>query len=216
MVSDVVMENFTPRVMRSWGLDYPNMRKLRPDVILVSKHGVRARRRAVLGVPGAGDDAGGDARALLGHRLSGRGTGQGRGVVRGLPVDMDGAVRHRGGAAVPEPDRARPVGGHGDVPGGGDVPVGVHPGRHGQRARGRAHREPPSLAGAAGLLSSGGERPVDHAVGGRRLAVAVALRGDGTAGADLRPTVQNRRRAAREPRRAGRGHLGLDLGAGPV
>ena len=38
-VSDVVMENFTPRVMRSWGLDYPNMRKLRPDVILVSNTG---------------------------------------------------------------------------------------------------------------------------------------------------------------------------------
>ena len=39
MVSDVVMENFTPRVMRSWGLDYPNLRKLRPDVILVSNTG---------------------------------------------------------------------------------------------------------------------------------------------------------------------------------
>ena len=39
MVSDVVMENFTPRVMRSWGLDYPNLRKLRPDVVLVSNTG---------------------------------------------------------------------------------------------------------------------------------------------------------------------------------
>ena len=38
-VSDVVMENFTPRVMRSWGLDYPNLRKLRPDVVLVSNTG---------------------------------------------------------------------------------------------------------------------------------------------------------------------------------
>ncbi len=39
MVSDVVMENFTPRVMRRWGLDYPNLRKLRPDVIMVSNTG---------------------------------------------------------------------------------------------------------------------------------------------------------------------------------
>ena len=38
-VSDVVMENFTPRVMRRWGLDYPNMKKLKPDVIMVSNTG---------------------------------------------------------------------------------------------------------------------------------------------------------------------------------
>ena len=38
-VSDVVMENFTPRVMRGWGLDYPNLRKIRPDIILVSNTG---------------------------------------------------------------------------------------------------------------------------------------------------------------------------------
>ena len=39
MVSDVVMENFTPRVMLRWGLDYPNLRKLKPDIILVSNTG---------------------------------------------------------------------------------------------------------------------------------------------------------------------------------
>ena len=82
MVSDVVMENFTPRVMRSWGLDYPNLRKLRPDVILVSNTGLRPRRRALLGLPSPGDDPGGHPRALLDHRLSGRGPGQGRGLVR--------------------------------------------------------------------------------------------------------------------------------------
>ena len=38
-VSDVVMENFTPRVMRRWGLDYPNLRQLRPDIIMVSNTG---------------------------------------------------------------------------------------------------------------------------------------------------------------------------------
>ena len=39
MVSDVVMENFTPRVMQRWNLDYPNLRKLKPDIILVSNTG---------------------------------------------------------------------------------------------------------------------------------------------------------------------------------
>ena len=38
-VSDVVMENFTPRVMRAWGLDYPNLRKIKPDIIMVSNTG---------------------------------------------------------------------------------------------------------------------------------------------------------------------------------
>ena len=38
-VSDVVMENFTPRVMRGWGLDYPNLRQIKPDIILVSNTG---------------------------------------------------------------------------------------------------------------------------------------------------------------------------------
>ena len=36
---DVLMENFTPRVMRSWGLDYPNATKLRPGLIMVSCSG---------------------------------------------------------------------------------------------------------------------------------------------------------------------------------
>ncbi len=39
MVSDVVMENFTPRVMRRWELDYPHLRQLKPDIIMVSNTG---------------------------------------------------------------------------------------------------------------------------------------------------------------------------------
>ncbi|HVC61262.1 MAG TPA: CoA transferase [Acetobacteraceae bacterium] len=38
-VSDVLMENFTPRVMRGWELDYPNAKKLNPNVIMVSCSG---------------------------------------------------------------------------------------------------------------------------------------------------------------------------------
>ena len=38
-ISDVVMENFTPRVMRRWEMDYPNLRKIKPDIIMVSNTG---------------------------------------------------------------------------------------------------------------------------------------------------------------------------------
>ncbi|MEE8442231.1 MAG: CoA transferase, partial [Dehalococcoidia bacterium] len=38
-VSDILMENLTPRVMRRWGLDYPNLKKLKPDIIMVSNTG---------------------------------------------------------------------------------------------------------------------------------------------------------------------------------
>ena len=38
-LSDVVLENFTPRVMRQFGLDYPNLKALKPDLIMVSNTG---------------------------------------------------------------------------------------------------------------------------------------------------------------------------------
>lgn len=34
--SDVVLENFSARVMASWGLDYPRMKEIRPDIIMAS------------------------------------------------------------------------------------------------------------------------------------------------------------------------------------
>jgi len=34
--SDVVAENFSARVMASWGLDYPRVKQLRPDIIMAS------------------------------------------------------------------------------------------------------------------------------------------------------------------------------------
>jgi len=34
-LSDAVVENFTPRVMANWGLDYKNVRKISPDIIMV-------------------------------------------------------------------------------------------------------------------------------------------------------------------------------------
>ena len=35
-LSDAVVENFAPRVMANWGLDYKNLKKIKPDIILLS------------------------------------------------------------------------------------------------------------------------------------------------------------------------------------
>jgi crotonobetainyl-CoA:carnitine CoA-transferase CaiB-like acyl-CoA transferase len=35
-VSDAVIENFSPRVMANWGLDFANLKKIKPDIIIVS------------------------------------------------------------------------------------------------------------------------------------------------------------------------------------
>ena len=38
-VSDIFAENFTPRVMRNFGLEYDDLRRIRPDIIMVSSTG---------------------------------------------------------------------------------------------------------------------------------------------------------------------------------
>ncbi|MBI4641472.1 MAG: CoA transferase [Candidatus Tectomicrobia bacterium] len=39
-ISDVVTENFSLRVMKSWGLDYENIKKIKPDIIMASLQGL--------------------------------------------------------------------------------------------------------------------------------------------------------------------------------
>ncbi len=39
-ISDVVIENFSPRVMSNWGLDYEMLRQVRPNLIMVSMSGM--------------------------------------------------------------------------------------------------------------------------------------------------------------------------------
>jgi crotonobetainyl-CoA:carnitine CoA-transferase CaiB-like acyl-CoA transferase len=38
-VSDVVIDNFSARVMRNWGMDYESLRQIKPDIIAVSMSG---------------------------------------------------------------------------------------------------------------------------------------------------------------------------------
>lgn len=38
-ISDVVIDNFSARVMRNWGLDYDSLKKIKPDIIAVSMSG---------------------------------------------------------------------------------------------------------------------------------------------------------------------------------
>jgi crotonobetainyl-CoA:carnitine CoA-transferase CaiB-like acyl-CoA transferase len=39
-LSDVVIENFSPRVMRNWGLDYATLVEIKPDLIMLSMSGL--------------------------------------------------------------------------------------------------------------------------------------------------------------------------------
>ena len=39
-ISDVVIENFTPRVMSNWNLSYDNLKQVRPDIIMLSMSGM--------------------------------------------------------------------------------------------------------------------------------------------------------------------------------
>ena len=38
-VSDIIMENFTPRVMKRWNLTYADIKKIKPDIIMLSNTG---------------------------------------------------------------------------------------------------------------------------------------------------------------------------------
>ena len=35
-VTDVVTDNFTPHVLKNWGIDYPSIKKIKPDIIMAS------------------------------------------------------------------------------------------------------------------------------------------------------------------------------------
>ncbi len=41
-LADVLTENFSPRIMKRWDLDYPHLRQVRPDLIMLSQPGFGA------------------------------------------------------------------------------------------------------------------------------------------------------------------------------
>jgi benzylsuccinate CoA-transferase BbsF subunit len=91
--ADVVSENFSPKAMTKWGLDYASLRAIRPDLILVSSclFGQTGPQRMYPGFGGQGS-------ALAGFNLAA----------------LRGAADH-GGAAPPPAHRRRPV--HRRLPG---------------------------------------------------------------------------------------------------
>ena len=109
-VSDVVMENFTPRVMRGWQLDYPNLRKIKPDIVMVSNTGYGHGEGSVFQLPGPGDHPGGYPRPLLDNRLSRRRSLQSRGLFCRFSVHLVRPIRHSGRSSLPKPDWPRPMG----------------------------------------------------------------------------------------------------------
>ena len=74
-VSDIVLENFTPRVMRRFRLDYANLKQVKPDLIMVSNTGY--------GHSGPWSDFGAMATALEPTHGTGAFTGY-------LDIDADG------------------------------------------------------------------------------------------------------------------------------
>ena len=104
------MENFTPRVMRGWGLDYPNLRKLKPDIIHVSNTGYGHGDGPYSGYPAQATTQEATHGPLLGYRLPERRSGQGGRLFRGLPLHLERHLCLGGRPALPQSHRQGPVG----------------------------------------------------------------------------------------------------------
>ena len=108
-VSDILTENFTPRVMRGWGLDYPNAAKLNPNLIMLSCSGY-GREGPLRAISRAGHDDGSDARAGARHRLPRRRAIESRPVLCRFPGNMVADDGSDAGAALPASFRQGPLG----------------------------------------------------------------------------------------------------------
>ena len=121
--SDVVVENFTPRVLEQFGLDYDVVRGIRPDVVMVRMPAF-GLDRTVARPPGLRADDGADHRHGVGDRLRGRAADHPR-----RPGRPDG----RGARRVGDRRRARAPRPHGRRAAGGGAAV---------RGRDRGDRRP--------------------------------------------------------------------------
>ena len=210
MVSDVVMENFTPRVMRRWNLDYPNLRKLRPDIIMVSNTGY-----------GHGD---GPYSSYPAQATTQEGT-HGHCWITGYPGDepskagrsfVDFLSTWSAMLAIGSALRYRNRTGKGlwvDI---GMYQAGVMflseylmdamaNGREGERIGNRHPYRAPQ-----GAYPGGRRRRVDHAVRGRQRAVARPVPADGTGRLGIRRTVRHAGRPPAESRRDRRSDRAVD------
>ena len=68
-VSDVFAENFTPRVIANFGLEYEDLRKIKPDIIMVSSTGYgHTGPWSVFGAIGYGTEAASGLASVTGYR----------------------------------------------------------------------------------------------------------------------------------------------------
>ena len=107
-VSDVFAENFTPRVIGNFGLEYEDLRKVRPDIIMVSSTGYgHTGPWSGFGAIGFGTEAASGLSSVTGYR--GRTSGDPRNPVLGLHRRGAYGVRDHGGARSQGGDRSGPV-----------------------------------------------------------------------------------------------------------
>ena len=107
-VSDVFAENFTPRVIRNFGLEYEDLRRITAR----HHHGVLHRIRAyrpLEWIRGYRLRHGGGVRAGVGHRVPRRPSHDTGTPIRGLHRGRAYGVRDNGGSRAPRNDRAGPV-----------------------------------------------------------------------------------------------------------
>jgi crotonobetainyl-CoA:carnitine CoA-transferase CaiB-like acyl-CoA transferase len=113
--SDVVVENFTPRVMRKFGLDYPNMRELRADIIMLSNTGYgHSGPFSHYGAMAASLEPTHGCGAFIGYE----GAKQNRQLLHRLLGLVDRAVLGYGGTFVPQAHWQRALDRSCHVPGG--------------------------------------------------------------------------------------------------
>ena len=107
-VSDVFAENFTPRVIRNFGLEYEDLRRIRPDIVMVSSTGYgHTGPWSGFGAIGYGTEAASGLSSVTGYR-------DGPPTIPELPyADYTAGeaygVRNYGRARAPSNDRTGPV-----------------------------------------------------------------------------------------------------------
>ena len=189
------MENFTPRVMRGWELDYPNATKLNPNIIMVSCSGYGPEGPYAQYPAQATTQEATHGLALC-HRLSRRRAVQGRPVVRRFLATWALVMGTTLGAALPASLRQGAVGRC------RDVPAWLH---HGERSASSIGRPTSAWANGSATAIPGSRRRAAIAapatISGASFRCATTKNGRRFAGRSGRPELA-RECALRQQRRA--------------